>query len=271
MYKNKKTGLVGSIITIIILLILVFTTNTSINNFSKLENVFNKIVMPIQNGLTHLKNKVSNNNSFFESIEQLQKENENLLKENEELKKQVDDLEIIKAENSVLRKIVSVSEQYINYETIGAYIINKDISNLSDTFIINVGSDDGVEVNMAVMGEGGLVGHVISVTNNTAKIQPIIDVASSVSGEISSSEKNVIIKGELSSTKNLRVDMVEADTEFTIGDTVETSGLGGIYPKGIKIGTIKEIIETKNSTEKYAILEATTDFENLKYVLVIKK
>ena len=69
----------------------------------------------------------------------------------------------------------------------------------------------------------------------------------------------------------MRVDFVQADTEFVIDDVIKTSGLGGIYPKGITIGRIKEIIETKNVTEKYAILETAVDFENLKYVLVIKE
>lgn len=271
MYKNKKTGITGSIITLIILIVLVFTTSININNFSKIENIFNKIVMPIQNGLTHLKNKIARNDSYFSTLDKLKEENNELKKQNEELKKKVEELEIIKAENGILREIANLSEKYSEYETIGAYIISKNISNLSDTFIINVGTNDGVYKNMAVMGEKGLVGHIISATSNTAKVEPIIDVASSVSGELESSGKNVIVRGKLNSNSELRVDLVQTDTEFVIGDTINTSGLGGIYPKGINIGTIKEIVETKNVTEKYAILETTVDFRDLEYVLVIKK
>ena len=74
----------------------------------------------------------------------------------------------------------------------------------------------------------------------------------------------------MDSDKELKVYTLQAEDELVIGDTVETSGLGGIYPKGITIGTIKEIIETKNVTERYAILETKVDFKNLEYVLVIK-
>lgn len=271
MYKNKKTGLTGSIITIVILLVLVFTTSINIKNYSKIENVFSKIVMPIQNAFAHLKNKIKGNDSYFANIDVLQKENENLKKQNEELKSKIEELEILKAENSVLREIANLSEEYSSYETVGAYIISKNISNISDIFIINVGTNDGIYENMAVMGENGLVGHVISATKNTAKVMPITDINSSVTGELESSKKNVIIRGNIESNKNLKVDIIQNDTEFFIGDIVETSGLGGIYPKGIKVGTIKEVIETENVTEKYAILEANTDFENLEYVLVIKK
>ena len=74
MYKNKKSGIAGTIITILILIVLVFITNIKVNNFSNIENVFNKIVMPFQNGLIHLKNKIAKNNGFFENIDNLKKE-----------------------------------------------------------------------------------------------------------------------------------------------------------------------------------------------------
>ncbi|MGN1310134.1 MAG: rod shape-determining protein MreC [Clostridia bacterium] len=271
MYKNRKKGIAGSIITAIVLIALIFITNISINNFSKVENVFNKIVMPIQNGLTYLKNKIAGNDSFFENIDMLKAENQELKKQNEELQRKLEELQIIKSENNILREYANLAEQYSEYETVAAYIINKDASNLSNIFVINVGTNNGVYENMAVMGKDGLIGHVISATSDTAKVQPIIDAASSVSGVTTATRKNVIVKGQLDSNKELRVNCMQVDSELVIGDTIETSGLGGIYPKGIKIGTIKEIIETKNVSERYAILETTVDFENLEYVLVIKK
>ena len=65
MYKNKKTGLIGIIITIIILIIVVFISNMDNKNISYIENIFNSLVMPVQNGLVYLKNKISGNDSFF--------------------------------------------------------------------------------------------------------------------------------------------------------------------------------------------------------------
>ena len=270
MYKNKKNGIIGIVVIIVILIILVITTNGNVNKFSNIENVFNKIVTPLQNGLIHLKNKFANNDSFFKNIDTLKSENEELKKQNEELQKQLDELQLIKSENEILREYANLAEKYSEHTTVGAYIINKNTSNLSDVFVINVGTDQGVTANMAVIAEEGLVGYVISATSNTAKVQPIIDAASSVSGLTSSSRTNVIVSGQVDSDKELKVSTLQVEDELVFGDTIETSGLGGIYPKGIKIGTIKEIIETKNVTEKYAILETEVDFKNLEYVLVIK-
>lgn len=197
MYKNKKTGIIGITITIIVLIVLVLLTNIKLGSITGIENAFSKLVMPVQNGLTYLKNKVSGNNAFFEDINNLKIENENLRKKNEELEEKLRELEIIKAENATLRSYNNMSEKYAEYTTVPAYIINKDISNLSDTMVINVGSIDGIRENMPVITTEGLVGYVISTTDKTSKVKPIIDPSTSVSSAMSTSRDGVIAKGIL--------------------------------------------------------------------------
>lgn len=197
MYKNKKVGIIGIIITVIILIILVLLTNVDMKKLSGAEGFFNKLVMPIQNGLTYLKNKLAGNDSFFQDINNLKSENQELIAKNKELEEQLRELEIIKAENATLRAYNNMTEKYSDYTTVPAYIINKDISNLSDTMIINVGSNDGIAENMPVITTEGLVGYVVSTTNSTSKIKPIIDPSCSISAAISTSRDSVITKGIL--------------------------------------------------------------------------
>ena len=64
---------------------------------------------------------------------------------------------------------------------------------------------------------------------------------------------------------------IPTDADLVLEDSIETSGIGGIYPKGILIGKIKEIIEAKNITDRYAIVESAVDFSKLETVLVITK
>lgn len=64
---------------------------------------------------------------------------------------------------------------------------------------------------------------------------------------------------------------IPTDADLVLEDSIETSGIGGIYPKGILIGKIKEIIESKNITDRYAIVETAVDFSKLETVLVITK
>ena len=197
MYKNNKTSVIGIVVTIIILIILVILTNINVNKLSGAENFFSKLVMPIQNGLTHLKNKIAKNDSFFENINKLDEENKKLKEENSELQKKLQELEIIKTENATLRQYVNMAEKYAEYKTVPAYIINKDVSNLSETMVINAGKLSGIDVDMPVITEQGLVGYIASVTENTAKVQPIIDPATNISGTITTSRDSVIARGIL--------------------------------------------------------------------------
>lgn len=225
MYK-KKTSIVGIIITIIILIILVFISNMNVENLSYVENIVSTIVMPIQNGLTYLKNKITGNNTFFTDISKLQEENEELKKENSELQTSLREYEIIKAENTTLKEYLNLSETYSDYTTKPAYIISKDVSNYSNVFVINVGTNDGIEVNMTVIAEEGLVGHVIQVTENTAKVQTIIDTASTVSATMTSSRDNIICKGTLEVDGMLKATYIPTSASLVQGDTIETSRNG---------------------------------------------
>lgn len=269
MYKNKKRGIIGIVITIVILILLVAFTNSNVNQMSYIENICNIFVMPIQNGFTYLKNKLSGNDTFFADMDTLKQENESLKQKNSELEQSLRELEVIKSENETLKEYLNLKEKYQDYTTIPADVINRDISNYSSTIVINVGSDDGIKEDMTVIADSGLVGHVISVTSNTAKVQTIVDTATAVTSTISTTEDTIIVQGTLDDKTTLKATFIPTDAVVLEGDSVETSGIGGIYPKGIHIGTIKEVINTSNITDRYAIVETAVNFNKLNTVLVI--
>ena len=268
MYK-KNTGVMGIIITIIILIVLVIVSNISIQRLSHIENVFSAVIMPIQNGLTYLKNKIAGNDEFFSDISTLKQENEELKTKNSELEQTLREYEIVKAENQTLKEYLNLTQKYANYSTKAGYIINKDISNYNSTFVINIGKNDGIEPNMTVISSAGLVGHIISTTDNTSKVQTIIDTSSSLSAIMSTSRDSLICKGTLEQRYCLKATYIPTTANIVQGDKLETSGMGGIYPKGILIGTIKSIENTKNVTDRYAIIQPAVDFEKVETVLVI--
>ncbi len=269
MYKNKKNGILGISITIAILILIVIFSNREANT-SFFENVANKLVMPIQNGLTYLKNKVSGNSTFFSDINNLKIENQELKEKNSELEQSLRELENIKTENETLKEYLGLTEKYGEYKTMPAYVIDKDISNYSKTIVINVGKNDGIKENMIVIADEGLVGHIISVTDNTAKVRTIIDTASSISCLMSTSKDSIVCKGTLDSNSELKAMYISTDSNIIQGDSIDTSGLGGIYPKGIHVGIIKKIVSAKNITDRYAIVETAVNFNKLNTVLVIR-
>ncbi|MBR0350271.1 MAG: rod shape-determining protein MreC [Clostridia bacterium] len=270
MYKSKKRKAIGIIITIIILIMLVIFTNNDGEN-SLIENIGSKFVMPIQNGLTFLKNKISGNNAFFDDINTLKEENEKLTAKNKELEQSIKEIENIKTENETLKQYLGLTEKYSNYKTIPGDVINKDISNYSRTITLNIGSKDGVKKNMTVIAEEGLVGHVISVTDSTSKVQTLIDPASSVSCMLSTTKESIICKGTLEDKTSLRAMYIPTEASVIQGDTIQTSGLGGLYPKGLQIGTVKKVVDTENLTDRYAQVAVSVDFNKLNSVLVVNQ
>ena len=271
MYNKKKKGIIGIIITIIILIFIVIISNIKINNLSYVQNIFGFFVMPVQNGLTYLKNWISGNNDFFTDINNSQEENKKLREENSSLQQSLREFEIVKSENETLKEYVNLKDKYTNYTTIPAYVINKDISNYSNVIVINVGTNDGIQVNMPVISEKGLVGHIISVTPTNAKVQTIIDTASSISCTLTSSRDMIVARGTLEEGATLKATYIPTGATLVQSDTIETSGLGGIYPKGILIGSIKKVINTQNITDRYALIETAVNFNKLETVLVITK
>lgn len=269
MYRNKKSGIIGIIVTIVILILIVIFSNGE-KNSSFFENAATNLVMPVQNGLTYLKNKLSGNSTFFTDISNLKQENEELQAKNSELEQSLRELENIRTQNETLKEYLNLTEKYGEYKTIPGYVINKDISNYSKTIVINIGTDDGVQENMTVIGDEGLVGHVVSVTASTAKVQTIIDTASSISCSMSTTKDSIVCRGTLDEESALKAMYLPTDANIIQGDSIETSGLGGIYPKGIHVGTIKKVSNSKNMTDRYAIVETAVDFSKLDTVLVIK-
>ena len=269
MNRNKQTEILGGIITAVILILLIFLSNVEVDKLSYIESVASSVINPIQRVFVDFRNKIQGNSAYFSNLEIIMQENEDLKNKNSELETELRELEIIKAENTKLQEYMNLTQKYSSYNTIPAYVINRDVSNYSSTLILNVGEKDGIKENMTVIADKGLVGHVISVENSTCKVQVIIDPASTVSCTISTTGESIICKGTLENSQILRASYIPTGAELIQGDSVSTSGIGGIYPKGIIIGTIKEIITTSNITDRYAIVEPAVDFSKVDTVLLI--
>ena len=134
------------------------------------------VFAPMQNGI----NKIG---AFFVTSSETSKSNAELVAENQALQKQIDELEEKNSSLAMqvyelddLRKLYSLDGQYEDYEKVGAYVIAKDGGNWFDTFTINKGSQDGLEVGMNVLASGGLAGIITEVGLHTATVRSIIDI-----------------------------------------------------------------------------------------------
>lgn len=201
-------------------------------------------------------------------------------KENEDLKSQIADLQNKNAlsvedrnELEQLRDLFKLSEQYSDYETVGARIISKDTSNWYSTFTVDKGSKDGIEVDMNVIGDGGLVGIVYEVNDNYSLVRSIIDDESNVSAQFASTSDKCIVKGSLQLINDgiLQIFNINKDANVNEGDMIITSNISSKFLPGILIGYVKDIKEDSNNLTKSASLTPVVDFAHLDIVLIIKQ
>ncbi|MBE5822405.1 MAG: rod shape-determining protein MreC [Clostridiales bacterium] len=268
--KNNLLRIISYILIIIVLIITIIITNKP-RESTVVETVLSYTVMPIQRGFNYFTNWIMGYRDIFPQINDLTAKNELLNNENIELKKKLTDYEIIKNENVMLKEQMNLKEKYPEYTTVSAEIIAQDTSSWYEALVINQGSDNGIKEGMTVIADKGLVGYIKEVTPNTAKVLCITDPGNSVSSRISKTREAVIARGELGLKDNsqMKLKYVPTGVELTVGDIIETSGLGGIYKKGIKVGEVEQVVVEQNSLETYAIIRTAVDFDTLEYVIVI--
>lgn len=269
--KSTKFKFIFVLISIILVFVLISYTSGNTRKVTVIEGLLSSIITLPQNGFAYLRNWVVKDASFFSQIDELKSENDELKKENEELKTLLADYEVLKASNEVLKEETKLMNAYPDYEVIIANIIADSTSNWEEVYVINKGSDDGIEANMAVICTSGLVGYVESTTNNTAKVVSILDAGNAVSARSTRTRDALICKGNISLKDNeqLKITSIPMGVELLEGDKIETSGMGGRYPKGIAIGEVVSFTVKQNPTENEAIVETYVDFNKLETVAVI--
>lgn len=269
--KNTVLKKIIIFIGIVALFWAIGLTNGKLRKVSALETFLGNIISIPQNGVEYLKNWFSKNDEFFSDIEKLKQENSELKQENEELKEKMMDYEILSSENKKLKEEARIQESYLEYDVVIANVISDSANNWEEVYVINKGSKDGIEPNMTVITTDGLVGYVESVSLNTSKVVSILDAGNSVSARSSRTRDSVICKGNIALKEEgkLKVTSIPIGVEFIVGDKFETSGMGGVYPKGIAIGEVESFENKTNPLENEAILKTYVDFNKLETVAVI--
>lgn len=271
MLKSKFWKNFFKVIAVIFVFLCIGLTNGKERNVSAVESFLSGIITIPQKGFRYLQNWFSGNDLFFSDIEFLKEENQSLKEENEKLKTQMMNYEILASENKTLKEQARIQESYSDYEVVIADVISDSASNWDEVYIINKGSNDGIQPNMTVITTDGLVGYIESVSRHSSKVVSILDAGNSVSARSTRTRDSVICKGniDLKDEGKLKVTSIPIGVEFIEGDRFETSGMGGIYPKGIAIGEVESYENKENPLENEAILKTYVDFNKLETVAVI--
>lgn len=259
------------ILTILCTGLVLLTFNTNIFS-SPLGTVVGYTIVPFEEGISAVGSYLS---SRTEELVQIR----DLLVENEALKAQIDELTIENTglqqdryELANLRELYQLDAQYDEYEKVGARIIARDSGNWFYSFVINKGEEDGLGVDMNVMAGSGLVGRIVDVGPNWAKVKAIIADDSNVSAMVLSSSDNMIVSGDLKLYAAGVISfeqLVDSDDVVVEGDKIVTSNISDKYLPGILIGYISTINRDANNLTKSGHITPAVDFEHLEEVLVV--
>lgn len=259
------------ILTVLCTVMMLLTFSTDIFN-KPLNTAAGYVIVPFQHGISSVGGWLS---TRAEELVQIR----SLLEENEALKQQVDALTVEntqlqqeKYELNSLQQLFKMDAQYEGYEKVGARIIARDSGNWYHSFTIDRGSDDGLAVDMNVIADGGLVGRVIAVGPNWAKVTSIISDNSNVSGKVLATGDNLIVSGDLELMQQGNISfsqLLDSAGVVVSGDKVVTSHISDKYLPNILIGYISDITLDSNKLTKSGTLTPAVDFEHLEEVLVI--
>jgi rod shape-determining protein MreC len=207
--------------------------------------------------------------SFFHDYIYLwnsQKHNQIIMEENRRLLNTIVNLRETEQENIRLRKLLHFNENFDVSATV-ARVIAKDVSTEFRMIRINRGRSSGIEKDMAVLNSEGVVGRVLRTTENTADVVTILDLLSAVDVIVKRSRARGIVEGMTNEIARLKFALRTDDIQP--GDLLISSGLGGIFPKGIPLGTVSRVTRLPYGITQSVEVRPSVDFSRLEEVLVI--
>lgn len=251
----------------------ILLTFTQVVSVSPLREAASRVIVPFQNGINQIGTWMNGKLEGFQNVEELAAQNKELEQRVAELTEENTRLAQNQEELARLQELYQLDQSYSEYDKVAAQVISKDPGNWYDTFVINKGSADGIEKDMNVIANGGLVGLVVEVETNCATVRSIIDDSSSVSAMTASNSDTCIVSGDLRLMDEGKLAFSQMSTEnaVAVGEQIVTSNISDKYLRGILIGYVSEVTEDSNHLTNTGYITPAVDFKHIQEVLVIKE
>lgn len=267
--RASKWHAVAVVALFLVLAGLSYVTSEPRASVSPPEQLVREILAPVQAGFAAVARWVGGVAETVSSLGRLREENQALKEEIALLRRALGELEEYRRENQRLREIAGARERLAR-EAVAAQVVGRSYNQWFASVTLDRGADDGIKPGLPVVNAQGAVGHVESVTANTARVILLVDSKSAIGGVIKDSEVPVLVEGTGDpSGREALVRPLVAGHELAPGDEVVTSGLSHIFPKGVPIGVIEDVNEDALGLRQQAVLRPYVDFNRLDWVAVI--
>lgn len=267
--RSQSTGMRPFIVLCIIsvLLLTFYIREGDSGPLHAVRSVVTTVTSPVRMAGSAIASPFNALGNVFTNLTASQETLSDLRSQNEELTARVAELEEAEETATRLEGLLGLQSTY-NLDSTAARIIGESSDAWSRTVTINKGTADGLAINMPVCNSAGIIGQIIEVSANTATVRLITDENSGVSAMVQSTRAQGILQGQPDGT--LRLEYVTVDADVKEGDIIVSSGIGGVYPKGLPLGTVATVIREDNATYyTITVTPASSATENNEEVLVI--
>ena len=236
------------------------------------QELLSVVLTPLQKVTSALSGGAASVWEKYTSIDDVMDRNEQLEAENAELRKQMVDYDRIKAENDAYKALARIQDTNSEASYVSAFVIGRDPLDEFGGFTLDRGSTDGVAVNDAIISDRGyLLGVVVEVDATSCKVMTILHPSFNAAGVISRTRENGIITGSADYAADGQCVLTNLDraTEARKGDQVITTGLGGVFPANLLVGTVQEVVPEQSGKSSSAVILPGADPRTVKHVFII--
>lgn len=224
------------------------------------------IFSPALEGMTDISDNITRTWEEYIAIRDARRENRRLKEELANVRNLINEALEYQLENERLRNLLAFKKKK-SISMVASRVIGKDSTRWFQTILINKGTNEGLVKNMAVLNPEGVVGHIIETAPGVSKVLLINDINSSVSAIVQRNRTQGIVVG--SGGELCRTKFLSNTADIRDGDIMVTSGLGGIYPKGITIGRLHNIVRKPTDLFLEAEVKPGADLSRLEEVLIV--
>ena len=192
--------------------------------------------------------------------------------ENAELRQQMVDYDRIKAENEAYKALANIQKKNSNATYVSGFVIGRDPLDEFGGFTLDKGTADGVAVNNAVISDRGyLLGMVVEADPTSCKVMTILHPSFNAAGVVSRTRENGILNGNTTYAPDglCTLTNLERSTETRAGDQVITTGLGGVFPPDLLVGTVQDVVPEASGKSSIAVVRPGADPRTAKHVFII--
>ena len=273
-FSNKK--LMVLLVSVIFLVALIGFSLRDRHNATLPEQIIKDTVGFAQSILAKPTNYITGIFSNIDSLLNTYEENQRLKMRLEDFAVLQSEVSVLKAENDSLRELTSMEDSLRDFDPIQATVIARNPDQWEEKIILNKGTANGVEKNMAVMTARGLIGKIVIATPYTSEVELLYTnnenyrVSAIAIGE-NNEEIHGLIEGYDEERNELLLKRIDSKLNVKAGEKVLSSGLGGIFPKGILIGEVTEVTTDDFGLTKMAYVKPAADFSMLENVIIAKR